>query len=227
LRRKTLTLVAALLLVATSFQVALDRTPAGTKGGGGFPSAVSLTRFLGGIRQYLAYVYFIKADKLYHTYGNNQELIAYYILVTYLDPHYVDAYYVACGLINEAGKYREALELNLRGIASNPDAADLYASIAEFYVVEKRYQEAKDAYEKAVELGAKLLSKYTLLKFLAATYGVLGEEEKARQLFLEAVNYNRIRLSTQELEAEDVSVLVKMINGDCDFVLPDGYAGER
>lgn len=227
MKRKTCILAVSLLLVAISFQVAIDRTPAGTKGGGGFPSAVSLTRFLGGVRQYLAYVYFIKADKLFHTYGNSQELIAYYILTTYLDPHYVDAYYVACGLINEEGRYQEALELNLRGIAANPDAADLYASVAELYLIVKRYEEARDAYEKAIELGPKLISKYTLLKYLAVTCGVLGERQKARSLFLEAVIYNKVRLSALELDAEDVSVLVGMVNKDCDFVLPEGNQSGR
>lgn len=223
MRKKAFILLAALLVVAMIFQVALDRTPAGTKGSGGFPSAASLARFLGGIRQYLAFVYFIKADKLHHTYGNDQELIAYYLLTSYLDPHYVDAYYVACGLIYEAGRHQEAVELNLRGIAANPDAADLYASLADLYMMEKRYEEAREAFEKAIKLREKFVGKYTLLKDLAVIYGRLGDVENSRRSYLEAAIHNKVRLLSQGLSGDKVALLVRMTNEDCDLVLPEGY----
>lgn len=229
MRNKWLALAVLLLMLATIFQAALDRTPAGTKGGGGFPSAESLTRFLGGIRQYLAYVYFIKADKLYHTYGGNQEIIAYYVLVTYLDPHYVDAYYVASDLIYRAGRQREALDLALRGVANNPDSADLYAALADIYIREKRMEDARDAFQKAIGLQGKFFTRNMLLKGLAVIYHALGDYEISRRFYLEAVIYNAVRLLFPDVYIEEeeqeglIRGLLRVINNDCDIVLPDGF----
>ncbi len=50
-RWRLLTAVLALLLAASVLQAWLDRTPAGSGGSDAFPSAASLTRFLGGLRQ--------------------------------------------------------------------------------------------------------------------------------------------------------------------------------
>lgn len=224
LRSETLVLAAALLLLATFFQAALDGTPAGTKGDGGFPSAESLTRFLGGIRQYLAYVYFIKADKLHHTYGDDRELVAYYLLVSYLDPHYVDAYYVVSGLIYDAGRHQEALDFALRGVAANPDSADLYAALADIYMMEGRKEDAREAFEKAAALRGKFVGRYSILKDLAIMYGALGDAEGSRRLYLEAVAFNMVRL-LRETDTEKTGTLVRLINEDCDVALPGGYEG--
>lgn len=224
LRSKALVLVTALLLLAIFFQAALDRTPAGTRGNGGFPSAESLTRFLGGIRQYLAYVYFIKADKLHHTYGDDRELVAYYLLVSYLDPHYVDAYYVVSGLIYDAGRHQEALDYALRGVAANPDSADLYAALADIYMMEGRKEDAREAFEKAVALRGRFVGRYSILKDLAIMYGALGDVEGSRRLYLEAVAHNRVRV-LRETDAAKAGTLIRLINEDCDVALPGGYEG--
>lgn len=218
-------LAVLLLCLATSFQVGLDRTPAGSgERAGNFPSAASLARFMGGIRQYLAYTFFIKTDKLYHEYGNDPELIPYYLLTLYLDPHYVDAYYVVCGLIYEAGRPREAMELNERGIEANPDSADLYMSLADIFLREGRIEEATEAFEKAVGLKAKVVPRYTLIKDLAVAYGASGRLEEARRVYLEASIFNRLRLLTQG-DFVDRSLLVKLVNDDCGEALPRGKEG--
>ncbi|WP_287153584.1 tetratricopeptide repeat protein [Candidatus Solincola tengchongensis] len=211
-----------LLCLAAFFQISLDRTPAGSaERAGNFPSAASLARFMGGIRQYLAYTFFIKTDRLYHEYGSDPELVPYYLLAIYLDPHYVDAYYVVCGLIYEAGRTREALELNERGIEANPDSADLYTSLADIHLREGRIDEAAEAFEMAVELKPRIVPHYTLIKDLAVIYGASGRSGEALRVYLEAVLYNRLRLVTQR-DSVGQSLLVKLINDDCGEALPRG-----
>lgn len=215
-----------LLLLAILCQVFLDRTPAGSgERAGNFPSAASLARFLGGIRQYFAYTFFIKTDKLYHLYGTGPELIPYFIIITYLDPHYVDAYYLACGLIYDAGRRQEALELNLRGIEANPRSADLYFSLGIWYLDEGRFREAGEAFETALRLTPKVSSRHTTVRGLVAAYQRLGEPEKGRRQVLDMIARQDVLLLEEGLPPEERRDLVRRINGYSDELLPQGHYG--
>ncbi len=124
----------------------MDSTPAGTgeDEAGAFPAASSLLDLLGGARQYLAFTFYIKTDKLHHTYygamAEEAELVPYFKLVTLMDPNYVSAYYVGAGIMDALGKREEAIAFTLQGIEANPESADLYYSLGDFYLEEKRYR---------------------------------------------------------------------------------------
>ncbi len=139
----------------------------------------------------------------------------------------MDAYYIASDLIDEAGRSQQALDLNLQGIRANPDSADLYVSAADLYLREKRYEEAKEAFERAMSLKAKFVTGYTILKDLAVMYGALGETEMSRRLYLQAVIHNMVRLAERGLDDEEVPLLVGLVNEDCDIVLPEGHGSAR
>ncbi len=219
-------ILALLLLFSVLCQVFLDRTPAGSgERAGDFPSAASLARFLGGIRQYFAYTFFIKTDKLYHLYGANPELIPYFIIITYLDPHYVDAYYLACGLIYDAGRRQEALDLNLRGIKANPQSADLYFSLGIWYLDEGRFREAGEAFETALRLTPNITSRHTTVRGLVAAYRRLGDLEKGRRHLLDMIVRQYVMLIEEELLPEERRSLVRRINGYSDEVFPEGREG--
>jgi|GEM_PF-1296027 len=220
-------LVVALLCLAMALQAGLDRTPAGSgERAGNFPSAASLARFMGGIRQYFAYTFFIKTDKLYHLYGNDAELIPYYRIITYLDPHYVDAYYILSGLIYDAGRKQEALEVNLAGIRANPESADLYFSLADLFLREKRYPEALQAFEEAFLLQRKIVGLLTISMGLMVLYKNLGREEDARRVCSEMVVRQRIELLTGGLDENQSTEIVRRINGSCDELLPEGVGNQ-
>lgn len=216
-------LVLILLCLAVSFQVGLDRTPAGSgERAGNFPSVASLARFMGGIRQYLAYTFFIKTDELSHVYGNTTEIIPYLRIITYLDPHYIDAYFVLAGLLYDMGREEEALEVNLEGIQANPESADLYFSLGDLMLREKRYPEALEALEKAFSLQPRIISRFTLYKSLIAVYGRLGKEEEARRVYSQLMVGERMRLLSEGLDSERVPELVERINSECQDLLPNG-----
>lgn len=218
---RTVILVAVIsVLTAALFQAGLDRTPAGTAGQkGDFPSAQNLVRFLGGIRQYLAYTFFIKTDKLYHLYGYTRELVPYFLLITYLDPHYVDAYHVVSDLIFSAGNRQDAYRLVERGIALNPDSADLYFDLADMYLQEKRYREAKESYEKALALEPRLVSRFMILRGLEVANRRLGLEKETARFMAEEMISNRMRLYSAT--PEEVPALVERINEYADYLLPE------
>lgn len=216
-------LAVALLILAAALQTGLDRTPAGSgERAGNFPSAASLARFMGGIRQYFAYTFFIKTDKLYHVYGNDAELIPYFRIITYLDPHYVDAYYILPGLLYDVGRKEEAIELYREGIRANPESGDLYFGLGDLMLREGRYTEALEAFEQAHALKPRITGRYIVTRGLEVLYKKLGREEDARRISSEAIITNRVRLVDEELEVEDLVQLVSRINRDCDLIVPGG-----
>lgn len=216
-------LAVALLILAAALQAGLDRTPAGSgERAGNFPSAASLARFMGGIRQYFAYTFFIKTDKLYHVYGNDAELIPYFRIITYLDPHYVDAYYILPGLLYNAGRREEAVEVCLEGIRANPESGDLYFCLGDLMLQEERYPRALEAFEKAFVLESHIVSRFTLSRGLLALYDKIGREEEARKVLTRVIGEYRIKLVAGGPDAEEYKKTVSKINADCDRLLPDG-----
>lgn len=218
MKKAGITLVVALLLLAAMLQWGVDRTPAGSAGGGGdgFPSAAGVLDSLGGIRQYVAYVFYIKTDKLHHTYYGSikgeDELIPYFVLITLLDSHYTDAYYVGAGLMQGQGRNDEAIEFTLRGIEANPDSADLYSSLADLYLPEKRYEEARDAFANAFQREPDTVSRLMIMRGLVASYRAMGEGEKARRALMDLGIYYEMLKYGKYLSQEDAGKIVAVIN---------------
>ena len=231
MKKALLALMVVLLLAAAMSQWGLDRTPAGAhrEETAAFPTASSLLDFFGGARQYLAFTFYIKADKLHHAYygslSQEAELVPYFMLIALLDRNYVSAYYVGAGIIDEQGRTREAIDFTQRGIMANPQSADLYYSLGDFYLKEKRYEEAKEAFQEALMYESEIVSRNTLLTALAATYGALGDEEARRRALMDKALYNKVELYGWGITYERAKKLVRNINGALNGVT--GPGGER
>jgi len=210
--------VIVLLLLAGVFQGLLDRQSGGWPGEeGGFPAEYTLLSALGGIRQYLAYVLFIKTDNLHHAYYGSfeqeAELLPYLVAVTYLDPHYVDAFYVGTEILYDLGKREEAFRFNLRGLELNPDSGDLRASLADLYLREKQNLEAAEMFREALEAGElRFLSRDFVFMGLVASLKAAGRREEAARALDERVSNLRAVLATEELDPVTQADLVKGIN---------------
>jgi tetratricopeptide (TPR) repeat protein len=219
MKKAGLALIVVLLLSASLLQWGMDRTPAGSTdtSRGIRPTAASLLDFMGGIRQYLAYTLFIKADKLYHTYSasgdlNKANLVPYFILITMLDPNYVDAYYIGSGLMTDLGREDAAIDFTLRGIQANPGSADLYYSLADLYLVAKRFEDARDAFIKALQYKPEIVSRFMIMRGLAGSYQALGDMEKSRMLLTDIAIYNEILKYDQYLSVADMKTTISQIN---------------
>jgi tetratricopeptide (TPR) repeat protein len=217
--KKALLISLVILLVAAALlQWGLDRTPAGTEVDetGDFPTASSLLDLLGGARQYLAFTYYIKTDKLHHTYygsaAQEAELVPYFKLIALLDPNYISAYYVGAGTMDVLGKREEAIAFTLQGIEANPESADLYYSLGDFYLEEKNYGEAREAFEEALKYESELVNRNMLLTALAAACGAMGDEEAQRRILMEKAIYNQIRLYDEEYTYEQGKTILELIN---------------
>ena len=210
--------LSAALLGAALLQWGLDRTPAGSSVEERelFPSASSVLDLLGGARQYLAYNMYIKTDTLHHTYYGSfvgeAELVPYLILVTYLDSHYVSAYFVGAGIMDALGRHEEAKEFTLRGIRANPESADLYYSLGDLYLQEKDYEEARRAFEKAMEHEPEIIDKNLLMISVESVYHALGDYGAQRRTIMNRALYNLMRLYDPEVFEDQKNDLIRKIN---------------
>jgi tetratricopeptide (TPR) repeat protein len=217
-----------LLLAAVLLQWGLDRTPVGTgkEETGNFPAASSLLDLFGGARQYLAFTLYIKSDKLHHTYYGSfvqeAELVPYFKLTTLMDPHYVSAYYIGAGIIQVLGKRQEAIDYTLQGIEANPESADLYYSLGDFYLQEERYGEAKEAFEKALMYEPETVSRNIMLTALAAACSAIGDEDGQRKALMDKVLYNQMLLLSEGYTYGQRREMVRLINSAMNAVMAIG-----
>jgi len=227
-KKTLLVMIAITLLAAALLQWGLDRTPAGTNEADieDFPSASSLLDLLGGARQYVAYVLYIKTDTLHHTYYGSaeeeSELVPYFLLIASLDPNYVSAYYVGVGTIEALGKREEAIEFNLQGIRANPESSDLYYSLGELYLLEERYEDARDAFLQAGKYEPEIVTRNLILTALAASYNKLGDEEAERRILMEKVIASEMQLLEEDLDYEQQKMLVERINDTMNAAVDSG-----
>ncbi len=141
-------MILILLAGVILLQVALDKTAAGTPANieqSGWSPERSLLNFLGGIRQFIAYELFNKTDDLSDTYYhilNAPELVPYFRIITWLDPHFTRAYYIGAGILSEQGKQDEAIAFTEEGLRNNPDSADLHYNLGALLFLVGRYDEA-------------------------------------------------------------------------------------
>lgn len=211
-------LLVALLCIAGAFQALHDREMDGGPGvGNGFLPADALVSALGGIRQYLAYVFFIKTDNLHHAYYGSiehaAEVLPYLVAVSYLDPNYVDAFYVGSEILYDLGRREEAIQFNMRGLESNPESGDLMASLADIYLREKRYREAAELFREALRAkDKKILSEDFLHMGLVASLKAMGDVEGALRALEERISHLNTILASEDLDWETRAGLVKGIN---------------
>jgi tetratricopeptide (TPR) repeat protein len=213
-----------LLLAAALLQWGVDSTPAGTSGDERvFPATSSLLDLLGGARQYLAFTFFIKTDKLHHTYygsaDQEAELVPYFKLVALMDPNYVSAYYVGVDIMGALGKREEAIDFTLQGLEANPESADLYYSLGDLYLQEKRFEDAKAAFEEALKYEPELVSRSMMLTALAASCSAVGDTEGQIQALMDKVIYNQVRLFNEETGYAEGKRILTSINATLDVVM--------
>lgn len=219
-KRAVLCAILAALILAGSFaQVALGRSDLGgeeSRAGEGASASVNYLDFLGGVRQFLAYVLWIRTESLHHGYyeslSSESELIPYYKLISYLDPHYIDAYYVGGATIFYAGSEQEAIDFTLEGIANNPDNGDLYASLADLYMRQEKYQQAREAYREAIGKRLEFVDMMYLTAGIAVTSNALGDPAGAIAALREQLDYYRLALMREGLDQAARKFVVTKIN---------------
>lgn len=217
--------LAALVLVGALAQMPLQGPSYGhgeERDGEESFSQVDFLEFLGGVRQFMSYVLWVRTDGIHHAYYGNladeAELIPYYYMISWLDPHYVDAYYVAGLTIFKAGREQEAIDFTRRGIANNPDSGDLYASLGDLYMRTGEYELAQEAFREAEGKRFELVDEILATSSLAAASKALGDLEGTIAAKTRLLDGYRMMLVRPGLEQETREFLVRMINSLADEI---------
>lgn len=212
--------VAVLLLVfAITAQALLDPREASIKSRSETQTGISLSSvfdFLGGVRTYIAYRLIILIDDIHHIYGGalseEVDIIPYYVLISWLEPHLIDAYYVGAYIAFQNEREQEGIEFTLQGIERNPDSAMLYQSLADLYMRQEKWDLAAQAVETAMKLENDASRVNLYGRGLAGCYEMMGEKEKALETYMYLIGRINIQLITIDMDAANFDFWVNTVN---------------
>ena len=211
-------LIVALILAGSLTQAALQHSSPGSEGGerDAALSQVDFLEFLGGAREFMSYIIWARIDAIHHGYYGDLnlegELVPYYFIISWLDPHFTDAYYVGGFIIFEQGQEERAIDYNRQGIAANPDAGDLYVSLGDLYMRQGQYQLARETFQEALGKEFKLLDESYVMYSIASASQAMGDLEGAVSAKLRLLDTYRMALVRPDLAPEVRDYLVREVN---------------
>ncbi|MBU1044065.1 MAG: hypothetical protein KJ915_06665 [Candidatus Omnitrophica bacterium] len=128
-------------------------------------------------------------NKHRHLSGNEQkEMLPWFYFAVKLNPHNEQAYCIGgFWLATRLNKIDEAIKLLEAGIKNNPDSWEIYSTLGEIYIIQKKdYPKAAYNFEHAKILGdqqsADKFKKKIIYTFLGEAYKKLGKTEQAQVL---------------------------------------------
>jgi tetratricopeptide (TPR) repeat protein len=157
-------------------------------------------KFLGSLRTVAAAYLWLRVDRIHHEYYGDltreQELVPYYRIITWLDPRWVDAYYVGSYLLYLYKQPEESLKFAEEGVRLNPNSAKLNFNLGQLYVLTKNYSQSLPYLNKALSLTRDKREKFLVYQLLYVAYKNLGEKDKARKVL------KNINLLKEEFQKE-------------------------
>ena len=157
--------------------------------------------YLTGLRTFVAAVLWNQTEPEYHQYYSAVELDKQLFLlptlrvVTWLDPQFVPAYYVAQWIVARNGKVKEAYALTLEGLKANPHSGVLLTSYAQMLFL---YSDIASAHKAALRaLGPDVkwgdaLEQWQNYEVLSAVFKKAGD----------TANVDLVQAKRKELDAE-------------------------
>jgi len=130
-------------------------------------------------------VYVVLTDVYWHE-GDYDSCVRCNETIVFLDPGYVEVYDNSRWLLWSMGRDNEAIEVDERAIAHNPDSWEAYFNLGFHYFNTQRYAQAKPLLKRAVELGAPALKQHSychVLERLGDPKAALAEWERLRKQF--------------------------------------------
>ncbi len=157
-------------------------------------------KFLGSLRTVAAAYLWLRVDRIHHEYYGDltreQELVPYYRIITWLDPRWVDAYYVGSYLLYLYKQPEESLKFAEEGVKLNPNSAKLNFNLGQLYVLTKNYSSSLPYLNKTLSLTRDKREKFLVYQLLYVAYKNLGEKDKAQEVL------KNINLLKEEFQKE-------------------------
>jgi hypothetical protein len=211
-KRWAIVLIAAglvLVLAAQSFLPAAV-VPAGSGDTGKVLGQTGFA-YLGGLRTLVAALLWDRLDPQFHEYyGGSLQDSTYMMptlrLVTWLDPQFIQAYYIAQWVVARRGDVPEALALTREGLAANPRSGLLRASYAQMlFLFAKDQKGAHDWAARSMASDATWASDdekfqgYAILRTILKLTGDKPLADRAHAVWLLLKNEGRTILDTDEV----------------------------
>lgn len=124
-------------------------------------SATEAERMVAEERDFLTDVLWIGVDEYFHT-GDWQSCVRLCDEVTLLDPQFVEAYTSAAWVLWNYDRDKEAVATYERGLAANPESAELAFDFGFYYRDRKQYDKAISMFRQAVKNGATQTQQHML-----------------------------------------------------------------
>ncbi|HZD60308.1 MAG TPA: hypothetical protein VE439_07630 [Anaerolineae bacterium] len=183
-------IISSLLLSSVFLQAGIDtkRSRLGLMTTGVKSTVDTAAQFLGGLRSAVAAVLWIKVDRVHHAYfeergaglENEDELIPLYRLVTWLDPHIYEAYYVGSYMLYLFDRPDEGWKFALEGLHMNPEVARMEFNVGYLALIKRNdYKYAIPHLEQAYSLAQDDEDRFYVLSNLVVAYSKAGMAEKA------------------------------------------------
>ena len=144
--------------------------------------------YLGGLRTFAAALLWDRLDGIHDGYyqgvtlKDQKFLLPTFRMVTWLDPQFVQAYYVAQWIVARNGRVDEALALTREGLAANPHSGLLRASYAEMLLTFKKERETAHRWA-VIAIGtdsnwASSDEKYEGYAFMRDIFKITGDKRR-------------------------------------------------
>ena len=112
--------------------------------------------YLTGIRTFAAAVIWNRLEPIFHDYyhdvplAEQLNLVPMVYMVNWLDPEFVDGYYVSAWVLFQRGDVEQAYEVARNGVDANPDSGLLRTSYAQILYLDEDIEAAADQAEMAL-----------------------------------------------------------------------------
>lgn len=165
--------------------------------------------YLAGVRTFAAAVLWNRLDPIFHEHyqelpvAEQLNLLPMIRIVNWLDPQFVDGYYISAWILSQRGETEQAYEIASEGVENNPDSGILRTSYAQILYLNgektRAVSEAEHAFE-ATEWRDDF-EKHDSYNILASIFKVSGDTVMHERVKAELVIIDEIL--GDQLSAED------------------------
>ncbi len=191
LRRYAALLISAAAIAASvPLQISVDaeRSRLGLESLAIESAASTVLKFLGGLRSAAAAYLWLKVDRIHDEYygeilEKEQELAPLYRLVTWLDPHLVDAYYVGSYMLYKFKRPEEGWRFAQEGLRINPDSWKMELNVGQLALFYRNDpQTAIPHLKRALALAETDEGKLLAMGSLEAAYRKIRSIDEAEKI---------------------------------------------
>ena len=152
--------------------------------------------YLTGVRTFAAAILWNRLDPIFHEYyeevplAERLGLLPMIRMVNWLDPQFVDGYYISAWILSQRGEIEQAYEIASEGVKNNPDSGVLHTSFAQILYLNGEETRAVSEAERAFEATEWRddIEKHDNFNVIASIFKVSGDTVMEERVKAELVH---------------------------------------